>query len=81
MLEELLSNAIKRDVEIKTFPLWIADYAFCKLRGVPATDYAEYQENIFKNTNEMLKTKRNNRTPEEIINEFAPIIAADKEKH
>ena len=85
-LGELLSYARneeerleRQEREKQLFPLWLANYALSKLQG--NAEVMDFEAFI----NQTMQTKETpppekKRTAEEIMAEFAPIIAADKQR-
>ncbi|OGO90343.1 MAG: hypothetical protein A2Y17_12310 [Clostridiales bacterium GWF2_38_85] len=72
-LGDLLSFAARIEIEQQTRPLWIAHYVISKINGTETIPYEDMLAGV-KTTAEPTRTK----TPEEIMSDFAPIIAADK---
>lgn len=80
MLGELIKTAQTRESEKKLLPLWLAYYAAKTLQREPAMPFEEFLTAAqAEATGEVAaQTTAKQPTAEEIIKEFAPIIAADE---
>ncbi len=77
-LGELLSSAVKKEVETQTFPLWLANYTVSKIKGVEPMEYQQFIENVNNAAFSGFSKEKKTRTAEEILEDFTPIIQADK---
>ena len=86
-LGELLSYANKEEerlqkaeIEKRLFPLWLVNYAAAKIKGSgEVIGYDEFLKIVFSDS-AIPNTPKKKKTAEEIMAQFAPIIAADKQK-
>ena len=86
-LGELLSYAYKEEerlqkteIEKRLFPLWLVNYAAAKIKGSgEVINYEEFLKIVFSDTAVPNKHKKE-KTAEEIMAQFTPIIEADKKK-
>lgn len=80
LLGELIKSAHEREREKRLLPLWLAYYAAKTLKREPAMPFEEFltaaQAEAAGETAAQTTVKQP--TAEEIIKEFAPIIAADE---
>lgn len=72
----MLSFAQKKEIEEKAFPLWLANYAISKFQGLEAMEYSEFIEGLNLDTEIKDVSKKKERTAEEILAEFEPVIHA-----
>lgn len=88
-LGELLSFAYgeekrkaKEKLEDKLFPLWLANYAVTKMRDEQAEvmGFEEFLQSTFEAGDNPPKEPQKQRTAEDIIAEFMPLVEADKRK-
>lgn len=79
MLGALIETAGQKEKERALLPLWLAGYAIEKLKG--NNDFMTFEKFIEATDSEPAKpaaTPNQELTAEEIMKEFAPIIAADQ---
>ncbi len=79
MLGALIETAGRKEKERTLLPLWLAGYAIEKLKG--NNDFITFEKFIEAADSEPAKpaaTPNQELTAEEIMKEFAPIIAADQ---
>lgn len=86
-LDELLSFAQKEEkrtereeLEKRLFPLWLANYALGKLQGAEVMDYEEFINQTLEPATAPIKPTKKEKTADEIIAEFMPIVEADRRK-
>lgn len=58
-----------------TLPLWLINYAVSNLRGIEPMSYADYMRGIKDSNNTQTKKDR---TAEQILAEFAPLIEGER---
>lgn len=74
----------KSEMEKRLFPLWLVSFALSKIGEVfPSAEIMEIQPydefiNSVLNADEKEKTVNREKTPDEIMREFLPIIKKDK---
>lgn len=80
MLGELINTAHEREQEKQLLPLWLVYYAVKTMKHEPAMPFEEFISDAkAEATGEpRAQTTAKQPTAEEIIKEFAPIIAADE---
>lgn len=70
----LLSFAHKKEIEKQTLPLWLANYAVCKLQGTESTPYSEFIAAIDDAVKAPEINASQQKSGEDILKEFTPII-------
>lgn len=85
-LGELLSYAreeearlAKLEAEKQLMPLWLVSYAIARYKGEEFMEFKDFIAEAFKDDKEPAKPKKQ-KTPEEILAEFGPMIEADRLK-
>lgn len=79
MLGALIEAAEQKEKERSLLPLWLARYAIEKLKGNDDfMTFAQFLEATESELKTPAATPNNELTAEEIMKEFAPIIAADQ---
>lgn len=77
MLEELVKAAADHDLEKQLLPLWLAHFAIKTLQGGKPMSFEEMLCTV-RGGEQGAAAPSSKMTAEEIMKEFAPIIAADK---
>lgn len=72
----------KEKLEDKLFPLWLANYAVSKMRDESAEimDFEEFMQSTLEASGAPSKKQKEQRTAEDIIAEFMPLVEADRKK-
>lgn len=79
LLGELITTASDREQETRLLPLWLAYYAAKTLKNEPAMPFEEFLNSSSSETDgNAWAPAAKQPTAEEIIKEFAPIVAADE---
>lgn len=79
LLGELINTAVEREQEKQLFPLWLAYYAAKTLKKESALPFEEFLHAARSDAeNGAANAAATQPTAEDIIKEFAPIIAADE---
>lgn len=87
-LGELLHHAEREEqrkerdeLEKRLFPLWLANYALSKMNGGEVMDYDEFiARSLDTGQADRREERAPKRTAEEIMKDFAPLVAADRKK-
>lgn len=77
LLGELISAAVKQDRERQLLPLWLTDYAVKTIQHEAVMSFSDFISSVLPAADTTTATKKE-QTAEEIIKEFAPLIAADE---
>lgn len=79
LLGGLIKAAQKKEQERQLLPLWLAHNITQKLKGETALNYTEFLQAVEKDDEQpqAAESAQKKLSAEDIINEFAPIIAAD----
>lgn len=76
-LDNLISFAKRQEAEKSLFPLWLATTTISKLNNTDCIGFDEFVNSVVDlNNDEVLSDK----TPEDIINEFLPIVENDRKR-
>lgn len=79
LLGELITTASEREQETRLLPLWLAYYAAKTLKNEPAMPFEEFlTASRPVAAGAVAAAPKKQPTAEEIIKEFAPIVAADE---
>lgn len=71
----------KAEIEKRLFPLWLVNYAVSKIKpGLEVMDYAEFVASVLSDEPAPQPKAEQKRTAEDVMADFAPIVAADKQK-
>lgn len=72
----------KEKLEDKLFPLWLANYAVSKMRDESAEimDFEEFLQSTLEAGEAPPKKQKKQRTAEDIMAEFMPLVEADRKK-
>lgn len=71
----------KAEIEKRLFPLWLVNYAAAKIKpGLEVMDYPEFLASVLSDEPAPQPKAKQKRTAEDIMADFAPIVAADKQK-
>lgn len=72
----------KEKLEDKLFPLWLANYAVSKMRDESAEimDFEEFMQSTLEASGVPSKKQKEQRTAEDIMAEFMPLVEADRKK-
>lgn len=74
---------LKSDLEKRLFPLWLSNFIAAKIKGEDVIGYDEFIRNtlIEPNTSSTKCTpEQEKRTGDDILEEFMPLINADRER-
>ena len=73
---------LKADLEKRLFPLWLSNYIAAKIKGEECIEYDKFIKNtLFEpNTSITKYTDKTERTSDDILAEFMPLINADRER-
>lgn len=76
-LDNLVSFARKQETEKSLFPLWLATTTISKLNNTECIEFNDFIDKVSTpNTSETIS----NRSPEDIINEFLPVVENDRKR-
>ncbi len=76
-LDNLISFAKRQEAEKSLFPLWLATTTISKLNNTDCIGFDDFVNSVVDpNNDEMLS----NKAPEDIVNEFLPIVENDRKK-
>ena len=78
-LDGLLSFAQKKEIESRTFPLWLANFAVCKMKGTESISFDNFLAAIEQSVDGKPE-KESGRSGEEILAEFTHIIEAQRDR-
>lgn len=68
----------KEELEKQLAPLWLVNFLAAKLKGEEVMSYEDFHNMVF-DEEKPVKSK-SQRSGEEIINEFMPLVEADRQK-
>lgn len=72
---------IKREQEKELFPLWLVNYGVSLITNTEIMSFEEFLNTTRNSGNANVTNKpKPKRTADEILNEFAPIIEADRKR-
>lgn len=72
---------IKREQEKELFPLWLVNYGISLINNTEIMSFEEFLNTTHNSGNANFTNKpKPKRTADEILNEFAPIIEADRKR-
>ena len=75
-LSELVIQATERELELQTYPLWLVHYLIAQLQGGTVVPYTE----LISKIKSSVEPQKNNRSIEDIMREFTPIIEEQRRK-